>query len=101
MFKSVLAIKLLHLNPLIDLTTYTDKHGIVTDLVYIKDKIISMYRELNKYPFNYNMLDRVCKFEYPKKQPTDLRYNFILEPPHCGIYCITIDDDEFKFDDAR
>ena len=91
MFKAVLAIKLLHLNPLVNLSTYKNEHGTVTDLVHIKAKIISMYRELNKYPFNYNLLDRVCRFEYPSNQ--DIRYNFILEPPHCGVYCITIDDD--------
>lgn len=101
MFKAVLAIKLLHLNPLIDLTTYKGEHDMVTDLVYIKDKIISMYRELNKYPFNYYLLDRVCKFEYPYNQPTDLRYNFILEPPHCGVYCIAIDIVKFDFETAR
>jgi hypothetical protein len=66
MFKAVLAIKLLHLNPLINLSKFKDEYHIVTDLVYIKDKIISMYRELNKYPFNYNLLDRVCKFENPE-----------------------------------
>jgi hypothetical protein len=91
MFNTVLAIKLLRLDPLINRSTFIEERDIVTDLVYIKDKIISMYRELNKYPFNYNLLDRVCKFDYSKYQDVDLRYNFILEPLHCGVYCIAID----------
>jgi hypothetical protein len=60
-----------------------------------------MYRELNRYPFNYNLLDRICKFKNPETQVIDLRYNFILEEPHCGVYCIVINNTNFDVDAAR